>query len=376
MTLPKIVEQVAGALLIALVLLDVFCTVLYARVGTGIISTRLARGTWLTIRALAKRMPSRRGKVLSFAGPIILVTLLLVWGVGLALGSALVLHPHMGTRVQSSSGPTSTDFISALFAGGSSISVVGAGNFEPKSGGFKMFYLFNSLLGMSVISLTLTYLMQIYSALRSRNSETLALDIGTGRTGDAAEFVAGLGPQGRFDAGYTSLINLTESIVSIKEVHHFYPVLFYFRFEPPFYSVSRFANIALDAVTIIKTALDGKQYRWLIESGAVADTWNSSLLLLTTLEEAFVPGEVPERASPDAQTRSRWRNRFFNAAARLQAAGIALTADLDSAAERYISLRSEWSPHIRNLAPSMLFSLEEVDPAVFAPAQEEHRRAA
>ena len=368
MTLPKIVEQLAGALLIALVLLDVFFTVLYARIGTGIISTRLARGTWLAVRALAKRAPSRRGKVLSFAGPIILVLLVLVWGAGLTLGSALVLHPHMGTRIKASSGPTSTDFISALFAGGSSISIVGAGNFQPKSGDLMMFYLFNSLVGMSVMSLTLTYLMQIYSALRSRNSQTLLLDIGTGRTGDAAEFVAGIGPQGRFEAGYTTLTNLAESIASLKEVHHFYPVLFYFRFEQSCYSVSRFANIALDAVAIIKTALDGKQYGWLIESGAVADIWNSSLLLLTTLEEAFIAGGLPERASPDAQTRSRWRNRFLNAAARLQAAGIALTADLDSAADRYISLRSEWSPHIRNLAPSMLYSLQDIDPALFVPA--------
>lgn len=140
--------------------------------------------------------------------------------------------------------------------------------------------------------------------------------------------------------------------------------------------MSRFANIALDAVTIIKTALDDKQYRWLIESGAVADIWNSSLLLLTALEETFISGDLPERASPDAQTRWRWRNRFLNTAARLQAAGIPLTADLNSAADRYISLRSEWSPHVRNLAPSMLYSLQEVDPAVFGPAREEHRRAA
>lgn len=121
--------------------------------------------------------------MLSFAGPIILVMLVLVWGIGLSLGSAFILHAHMGTSMKASNGPTSTDFISALFAGGSSISIVGAGNFEPTSGGIRLFYLFNSLVGMSVISLTLTYLMQIYSALRTRNSKTLFLDIGTGRTG-------------------------------------------------------------------------------------------------------------------------------------------------------------------------------------------------
>jgi hypothetical protein len=52
----------------------------------------------------------------------------------------------------------------------------------------------------------------------------------------------------------------------------------------------------------------------------------SAMLLLTTLKDAFIAGDLPERASPDAQTRSQWRNRFFNVAARLQAAGITLTA--------------------------------------------------
>jgi hypothetical protein len=140
--------------------------------------------------------------------------------------------------------------------------------------------------------------------------------------------------------------------------------------------MSRFANVALDAMTIIKTALDHKQYRGLIESGAVEDIWNSSLLLLTMLEEAFIPGDIPERASPDAQTRLLWRNRFFHAAARLQCTAIALTADLDSAADRYVSMRSEWNSHIRNLAPSMLYSSEEIDPALFVPQREEHQRAA
>jgi hypothetical protein len=44
--------------------------------------------------------------------------------------------------------------------------------------------------------------------------------------------------------------------------------------------------------------------------------WSSSVLLLTMIEEMFIPGDLPERASPDAQTRSRWRNLFLKAAAR------------------------------------------------------------
>ena len=49
------VEPIAGTLLMALVLADVFLTVLYARAGTGIISDRLARLIWLALRRVSSR---------------------------------------------------------------------------------------------------------------------------------------------------------------------------------------------------------------------------------------------------------------------------------------------------------------------------------
>jgi hypothetical protein len=42
----RALQQVFGALLMLAILLDVFLTVLYARVGAGIVSQKLARLTW------------------------------------------------------------------------------------------------------------------------------------------------------------------------------------------------------------------------------------------------------------------------------------------------------------------------------------------
>src|SRR5579884_486984 len=285
-----VLEQIVGGLLMLLVLADVFLTVLYARMGTGLISLHLARGTWSMFRMLGRAAGPRRGKVLSFCGPTILVLLVMTWGLGLTLGAAMVLHPHLGTSIKASSGPTSRDFITAMFAGGGSISIVGSGSYSPQNGWLKMFYLFNSLVGMSVISLTLTYLMPIYTALKQRNSLGLNLHIGTSQKGDAAELIACLGPQGKFDIGYTTLVNLSDSLAQTKEAHHFYPVLFYFRFEEPFYSVSRVTNVALDAVALIQCALDPEEYQWQLGAGAVAEIHDASLLLLGTLQETFLPG--------------------------------------------------------------------------------------
>ncbi|MGH6611916.1 MAG: hypothetical protein ACRECQ_16860, partial [Burkholderiaceae bacterium] len=48
---------------------------------------------------------------------------------------------------------------------------------------------------------------------------------------------------------------------------------------------------------------------------------------------------------------------------RLRQAGIQTIADEQAGAETYLSLRAEWDHHIETLAPSMAYSMDEVDPA-------------
>ena len=68
-------EQALGALLVLLILLDVFLTVLYARAGTGIISSRLALLIWRAFGIISRQFGRSRGTMLSFCGPTILVLL-------------------------------------------------------------------------------------------------------------------------------------------------------------------------------------------------------------------------------------------------------------------------------------------------------------
>lgn len=150
-------EPIAGTLLMTLVLADVFLTVLYARAGTGILSSRVARLVWLALRWVGS--DRGKGRLLSFCGPLIVVSLLLTWSILLALGAALILLPLLGTSITNSSQDTPTDFVTAIYVAGSSLSIVGGGNFAPQSAGAKLLFFLNSVIGTSVISLTITYLM-------------------------------------------------------------------------------------------------------------------------------------------------------------------------------------------------------------------------
>lgn len=367
-------QQLLGALLALFVLADVFYTVLYARIGSGILSYRVARWVWLLFRTASRPFGRRRGQILSFCGPSILVVVLVVWACLLTLGMALVIQPALGRGVTASSGPTPTDFVTALYAAGGSMSIVGGSNFAPHNAAFRLLYLFNSMVGMSVISLTLTYLMQVYTALYRRNATTFSIDLDSGETGDAAELIAGMAPEGQISGGYTNLSEIAAQMVAVKESHHFYPVLFYFRFPEAAYSVSRAALVSLDTVSLIKAALSNSRYGWVKESAAVTQLWRACLHLITGLAETFIPDDRPSPdEQPDQESRERWRRRYRAALRRLGEAGIETAEDERAGAEQYIELRRHWHSHIKALAPALAYGLDEIDTAGTNPESSDHR---
>ena len=351
-------EPLAGGIVLAITLVDVFLTVLYARAGSGLLAPRLLQVVWRVFRGLSR---GRNGGALRYCGPVQLVVLVLTWGVLLALGSGLVLHPALGNGVESSSGKTETDFVTAVFAGGSSMSIVGASDYGPTRPGYKLLFLFNSLVGMSVTSLTLTYLMQVYTALRSRNTLGLTVHAQSGETGDAAELLARWGPRGRFEGGYTNLSTLAGEFAAIKETHHFYPVLFYFRFTDDFYAMSRLLLVALDAAALVRTALDPRELGWLQESAALDELERTSALLLRTLTENFPASRAPSADS--TRSRERWRLRYEQAVQRLRAAGIPTRDDAEAGARDYVEMRAKWEPGIEGLVPALGYRMEDVDRA-------------
>ena len=151
-------EQLAGALLILCVLVDIFLTVLYAKIGAhgasragaGIISLRVARVTWWMFRHISSRLPVNRDAAWSFCGPVTVVCLVVVWSMLLAVGAALMLHPALGEGVRSSSSPHASDFLSALYVGGSSLSFTSSSDYYPQTGLYRLLYLVNALIGRAV----------------------------------------------------------------------------------------------------------------------------------------------------------------------------------------------------------------------------------
>jgi len=103
--------------------------------------------------------------------------------------------------------------------------------------------------------------------------------------------------------------------------HHFYPLLFYFRFEEPLYAVSRF----------------------------------SFVLLVATLEANF-PTARPEAG--DGAEPSNLRRSYLAATRTLANAAIAVRED---GVEAYVAARQECEPLVRRIAPARGYAMPEID---------------
>jgi hypothetical protein len=228
--------------------------------------------------------------------------------------------------------------------------------------------MFGSLVGLSTMSLTLTYLMQIYSALRERNTFGLKIHLLTAQTDDAVEWLAGIATGNRFDATYSTLSEVAAEAAKVKESHHFYPVLALFRFREPFYAMSSSVCRCLDLVSLIKSALDDEQFGWVKESASVAQLWRAALLTTKLLDEAQnLHGEAKHGEEPDEATRERWRQRYLTAVRRLRQAKVSTYPDEAVGAEIYASLRAEWEHRVVAIAPGMGYEMKEIDPAGVHP---------
>jgi hypothetical protein len=355
-----VLEEIIGFVLGILVLVDIILLILYARANKTIISTELSHLAWRILVSVSKPFGRWRETFLTLSGPIILVLVIAVWLLLLTVAAAFIIHPNLGTGVVSNQDETPTDFITALYAAGSSLSFVGASDFSPHDWFFRSLYLLNSLIGLTLASLITSYILQLYENLRERNTLGLKVNIMSAETGDAAEIIAHLGPQGQFENGYNNMVDWSAETATVKESHHFYPMLFFFRFREPYYSVSRTALTSLDTVSLIKSALDNEEYGWLKESAAVDDLWRASMQELQTLAQDFLPGEDFEQAL-DPPTVKRWRRRYEQAVKRLNAAKIKTSQD---GVEDYLSLRKQWHRIVYMLAPKFAYDMNEIDTAL------------
>ncbi len=355
----------AGSVLLALIVFDIYATVLHSSARYGPVGESLNRSVWRLARGAAFRLSrSRRHRLLNMVGPLLLPLLIVVYLVLLVLAFALIYYPHVPSGFSFSGPRPEPNWVDAVYFSGVTLTTVGYGDVAPRDTVLRFLALVESASGLVVISLAITYMLTVYSALERKRSVALSLFHQAGQGADVAGLIAHHFVEGRFYGLRDALRTVTRDLQGTLESHIDHPVIHYFHPVEVYKSTPRVLFILLETCTVIRAALDREQTEDLRNYPEVRTLEAGVRHVLTQLVDSLdlERRERPRRpteqeAEEDAQ---RWRRRFEQTVARLRESGIETRHDSEQGWVEYREQREEWESKLRRLALHLGYDWDEV----------------
>ncbi len=157
----------AGALVVAVVLRDIFRTILSPN-ERGELTTAVTRTVWHATRRLR-----RRGRVATSTGPAAMLAVIGTWIVLVVLGWAAVYGPHLpeafvlqsGIDPARRGGPLDAIYLSLV-----TLATLGFGDVVPDAGWLRVAVPLQALIGFAMITAATSWVLQIYPALSRRRT--------------------------------------------------------------------------------------------------------------------------------------------------------------------------------------------------------------
>src|SRR5215210_4900086 len=154
-----LVYTAAGLVLLALIIFDIYATVLHSSARYGPVGESLNRSVWRLTRGLAFRLSrAHRHRLLNMVGPLLLPLLIVVYVVLLILAFALVYYPHVPSGFTFSAAHPGAGWADAIYFSGVTLTTVGYGDVVPRLAPLRFVELFEAASGHVVNSLAITYM--------------------------------------------------------------------------------------------------------------------------------------------------------------------------------------------------------------------------
>jgi len=225
-----IVWTVLGIALIALVVHDVF-TVLFRPGAKSWFSSALARWVWTLLR----RAGPQRRNILSLAGPLAMVTVVLFWAISLVVGYALIYMPHYPQDYVLLEGTVAhSPFVGALHASLTTVTTLGSTNVAAKPAWLQVVGPTEALIGFGMLTAAVTWLLQIYPVLSSRRA--LAYEIHL--LADTERRLELHAPQLETSVASQIYAELTSRLIAVERDLVKFPITYYFAETDPRFALT------------------------------------------------------------------------------------------------------------------------------------------
>jgi hypothetical protein len=254
----KILAAILGSVCIAVVLWDAFETIILPRRVTR--RFRLARlfyrYTWLPYAALVSALASRKRQdaYLSYYGPVSLPILVILWGVGLMFGFAL-LYWATDSGVRAPEGVPS--FFTDLYFSGTTFFTLGLGDVTPQTPVTRALVVVEAGMGFAFLALVIGYLPPLNQSFSRREVSISLLDARAGSPPSAAEMLLRHSDTHGMEALQQLLHEWELWSAEFLESHLSYPVLAYFRSQHENQSWLGALTTILDASALVIVGVEG-----------------------------------------------------------------------------------------------------------------------
>jgi hypothetical protein len=277
------------------------------------------------------------------------------------VGFALIYFPRMPADFNILPPAANTNTVESLYFSGTTLITIGYGDITPRTLFVRFVALVEGASGFALISLAVTYLITVYTALARKRVIALSFYHQAEEGADVAGFISHHFVSGRFHGFEAVLRMAARDINELQESHAEHPVIHYFHPVAVHKSMPRVFFLVLETCAVINSCLDADEYPETCGHPELRTLEASSLHVLDQLIHALSLEHEGMRPPEDAsEVARRLTRRYRQTLRQLAAAGVKTRRDTTEGWDIYRARREQWETKLHCFAYYLGYDWDEV----------------
>ncbi|MER2999209.1 potassium channel family protein [Pontibacter populi] len=275
---------ILGLLLFIVTVMDLIKTT-FSSNGGGMITNTVSKAVWKIFFALAGK--DGKSSALSYTGPAVLISILLVWIIGLWGALFLLLLSDKDSIVNSSTLVIASP-LEKLYYAGFTLSTLGVGDYIATTNAWRIITSLAAFSGLAFITASITYFVPVLSAVGLQSKLSLYIS----SMGKTPQLILVNSWDGKdFSSFFDTTSDLCQMLMQHTMNHHSYPVIHYFH--------NNQVKLAIAPAIVL---LDEAYH--LLELAGAKDELKMEMLQITlktykeTMKESFLKNTKAHREAP------------------------------------------------------------------------------